>query len=263
MDLESQSELDGCRDVYELHTRLKLVEEKLGSVLLHTCNTSGTDPPKLLQLIANPSPLGLLGFAMVSWIAGIAKITPIEREVTDGYLALTGIFVGGFAQLLTGTIHFAKNNAHSATKFSVYGLHWVVQGVLIYERDGGRFTRISAPATQSTYFSLLAVTTIILWIPTLRMNRMLSGLLFLNGVMYTFDAFAVFGIRGLEVVSGVVSCTAATIALYLCAADLINESERRAVLPIFPHKDHKDDYYKPAYMPRQHFQKSVTCSVYH
>jgi uncharacterized protein len=208
--------------------------------------------------IGNPSPLGLVGFAVVSWLAGVIKIFGRPAATSDGILAGTGIFIGGVAQLIAGLIQYPKNNTHSATVFCLFGFHWISQGFIFTLRSEKYFPAGFTAEAGATYYILLTVMTIILWIPTFRMNRVLNFTLFVVVWVYTLDAVAAFGVRSCQIIAGVLSCVAATLAFYMCALDLVNESFGRVIFPIFPHKLHRRDYdIALQYVPRVHHHKSA------
>ena len=71
--------------------------------------------------IANPAPLGLLGFGMTTVLLNIhnAGFTPLSIVI----LAM-GFALGGAAQIIAGIMEFKKNNTFGATAFTAYGFFW-------------------------------------------------------------------------------------------------------------------------------------------
>lgn len=252
MDLEAQRNLDD--EVSKLKQRLELLEERL----LGRSEDGEDSERRGVLVLANPSPLGLIGFAIVSLLSGISKLTGARN---DGTLATTGIFIGGIAQVLCGFLHFIKNNMHSATVFSIYGLHWLAQGLVLWN---GTQLPDRDPRATAAYFALLTVTTVILWIPSLKMNKVLVFTLGVVVVVFATDSVAAAtGSDSAELTAGAFSCLAATMAFYMCAADVINEVWRKVILPVFPHDEHKHDYHVLGYVPRLHFHKSITAGPHH
>ncbi|MFZ4457249.1 MAG: acetate uptake transporter [Bacteroidales bacterium] len=72
--------------------------------------------------VADPTPLGLTGLAMVTLVAASQKL-----GWTDGLSLLVpwAIFLGGFAQLIACVYDFKHNNLFGATAFGGYGLFWL------------------------------------------------------------------------------------------------------------------------------------------
>lgn len=70
------------------------------------------------ETVANPSPLGLLGLAMVTLVASTQKL-----GITDGtlYIIPWALFLGAAAQFVAGLYDFKHNNTFGATAFCAYG----------------------------------------------------------------------------------------------------------------------------------------------
>ncbi|HNX27928.1 MAG TPA: acetate uptake transporter [Syntrophomonadaceae bacterium] len=73
------------------------------------------------ELVANPTPLGLLGLAMVTLVASSQKL-----GITDGtaYIIPWAIFLGAAAQFVAGLMDYKHNNTFGATAFCGYGFFW-------------------------------------------------------------------------------------------------------------------------------------------
>src|SRR5512136_3301191 len=74
------------------------------------------------QKLANPAPLGLMGFGMTTVLLNIhnAGFFP----VSDMIIAM-GLFYGGIAQIIAGLMEFKKGNTFGTTAFTSYGLFWI------------------------------------------------------------------------------------------------------------------------------------------
>ncbi len=72
--------------------------------------------------VADPTPLGLTGLAMVTLVAASQKL-----GWTEGLSMVIpwAIFLGGFAQLMACVYDFKHNNLFGATAFGVYGFFWI------------------------------------------------------------------------------------------------------------------------------------------
>lgn len=78
------------------------------------------------ELVANPSPLGLFGLAIVTLVASSQKL-----GITDGvaYAIPWAIFLGAAAQFVAGLYDFKHNNTFGATAFCGYGFFWFGVGM--------------------------------------------------------------------------------------------------------------------------------------
>ncbi|MDD2620583.1 MAG: acetate uptake transporter [Syntrophomonadaceae bacterium] len=86
------------------------------------------------ELVANPSPIGLLGLAMVTLVACTQKL-----GITDGtYLIVPwAIFLGAAAQFLAGIYDFKHNNTFGATAFCGYGFFWFAVAMTWLMKNAG------------------------------------------------------------------------------------------------------------------------------
>lgn len=250
------STMDGTKNVSmdEVLSRLRYVE-----AANHLNGCGGVVPPPL----ANPSPLGLLGFAIVSFLSGTLKMVSDREARADGLLAGTAIWIGGVAQIIAGVVQFPKNNSHSATVFCLFGMHWISIGYINTLRRDELFPTEYHESSEFVYYALLTVTTVILWIPTFRMNKVLSVTLLVVICAFTLDALAAFGSRAVEIIAGAFSCLAAVFAFYMALLDLVNEAWRMHVLPLFPHRDHRQDYdQQRSYVPKMQHHKDAVAWVH-
>ena len=73
------------------------------------------------EKLANPAPLGLMGFGMTTILLNIhnAGFFPISAMI----LAM-GLCYGGLAQVIVGIMEFKKGNTFGLTAFTSYGLFW-------------------------------------------------------------------------------------------------------------------------------------------
>jgi succinate-acetate transporter protein len=79
---------------------------------------------KVSDIIADPAPLGLAGFALTTFVLSMfnAGLVNVKGEPIVFGLALA---YGGLAQLLAGMWEFKNNNAFGATAFTSYGAFWL------------------------------------------------------------------------------------------------------------------------------------------
>jgi len=248
--------MDKSLDLQELGERI----EELESANVNSDRKSSRHRP---LAIANPSPLGLFGFFIVTWLSGVLKI--VGPSAKSEFLPTAGIFIGGVAQFIAGCIQYTKNNTHSATTFSLYGLHWIGSGIRLLNHTPPVGGNIDIDVGAVVYYTLFIFATIVIWIPTLLMNLALCMTLFLVVILFVMDAvYEGTRSRIAEIMAGVFSCLAATGALYLVSADLINEGWGKVIIPIFPHKTHREDYHgrRGKYFPRVHFHKSSTAAAH-
>lgn len=84
--------------------------------------------------LANPAPLGLMGFGMTTILLNIhnAGYFPI-----DAMILAMGIFYGGLGQIIVGIMCFMRGDTFGTTAFTSYGLFWLTLVGLILMPNAG------------------------------------------------------------------------------------------------------------------------------
>lgn len=79
-----------------------------------------------MEEVADPTPLGLFGLAMVTLVASTQKL-----GWTDGtaFVLPWAILLGSFGQLIASYFDFKKGNAFGSVVFAAYGLFWSAIGM--------------------------------------------------------------------------------------------------------------------------------------
>ena len=184
------------------------------------------DPQKL----ANPAPLGLMGFGMTTVLLNLhnAGLWPLGAMV----LAM-GIFYGGIAQVFAGIMEFRKGNAFGTTAFCSYGLFWLTLAFIVVGKQYGFFP-VDKGALAS-YLFMWGLFTFLMFIATLKVNRALQ-VVFLS-LIVLFWLLAIGDATGNALIgriAGIEGIFCGASAIYLAMAEVINEYYERIVLPIGP-----------------------------
>jgi uncharacterized protein len=177
--------------------------------------------------LANPAPLGLIGFAATTWLLSMVNAGWYGKEAMPLVLAMALAFGGG-AQVLAGLLSYFRGNTFATVAFLSYGAFWL-SFVAYVQLLGG-----SAPPTfVGWYLFLWGLFTFYMWIASFRHNTALQ-LVFLT-LWITFLLLAGgdwFGVHVLHTLGGYTGLACACFAAYLSAAEVINADYRRVVLPI-------------------------------
>lgn len=179
--------------------------------------------------LANPAPLGLMGFGMTTVLLNIhnAGFFPISSMI----LAM-GIFYGGLAQIFAGILEFKKGNTFGTTAFTSYGLFWIsLVALLVFPKIG--WSESTPSAFLAWYFFMWGLFTFFMWLATFGTNRVLQ-FVFLS-LTVLFWLLAIKNWTGLVVVGKIagwegIACGLS--AVYLAMAQVINESRGKVILPI-------------------------------
>lgn len=187
------------------------------------------------ELVANPSPLGLFGLAIITLVASTQKL-----GITDGTALLIpwALFLGATAQFVAGIFDYKHNNTFGATAFCGYGFFWF--GVaMTWMINNGMFGMKAAGAVMDIHqlgFAFLGyfIFTMYMTIGAMGANKVLFiifsliDLLFLGLFMSTlgwggefWHMLAAFSELGIAIVS-----------FYGSAAAVLNSHYGITVLPV-------------------------------
>jgi succinate-acetate transporter protein len=179
--------------------------------------------------LANPAPLGLLGFGMTTILLNIhnAGFYPLNTMI----LAL-GIFFGGIAQIIAGVMEWKKGNTFATTAFISYGSFWLVLVALLLLPKMGMGEATSA-GSLAAFFFMWGLFTLVMFIGTLKLNRALQvvfgslTVLFFLLVIRDATGIAVFG-----TIAGYEGIICGLSAVYAGLAQVLNEVYGKTLLPL-------------------------------
>lgn len=179
--------------------------------------------------LANPGPLGLMGFGMTTVLLNIhnAGFFPVETAIVA-----MGIFYGGLAQVIAGILEFRKGNTFGTTAFTSYGFFWIVL-VGIWYLPTSAATAPTDKTFLGIFLALWGIFTAFMFIGTLKANKVLQFVFGSLTVLFALLAIGnicnnhtILNIAGFE---GII-CGAS--AIYLAMAEVLNEQYGRTILPI-------------------------------
>ena len=177
--------------------------------------------------LANPAPLGLTGFALTTWMLSMVNAGWFAGACVPLVLASAFAF-GGTAQFCAGLLELPRGNTFGFVAFCSYGAFWWSFALFVH------FFAAGVPAGFVGWWLVMwGVFTFYMWIGSLALNRAVQ-LVFL-ALWITFfllGAADLFGIAALHVAGGYMGLVTAVLAFYLAAAEVINETHGRPVLPV-------------------------------
>ena len=179
--------------------------------------------------LANPAPLGLMGFGMTTVLLNIhnAGFFPISSMI----LAM-GIFYGGMAQIFAGIMEFKKGNTFGTTAFTSYGLFWIsLVALLVFPKMD--WSTSTPSAFLAWYLFLWGLFTFFMWLATFGTNRALQ-FVFLS-LTILFWLLAIKDWTGSEIIgkiAGWEGIICGFSAIYLAMAQVLNEARGKIILPI-------------------------------
>ena len=181
--------------------------------------------------LANPAPLGLMGFGMTTVLLNIhnAGFFPLGSMI----LAM-GLCYGGTAQVIAGILEFKKGNSFGLTAFTSYGFFWISLVTLMILPKLGLAEEPSAPF-MGCYLAMWGIFTGFMFVGTLKANRALQTIF--GSLTLLFALLAIEHFTGNKLpahITGFEGIFCGASAIYLAMAEIINEQFGKTVLPIGP-----------------------------
>jgi len=183
--------------------------------------------------VADPTPLGITGLAMVTLVAASQKL-----GWTEGLSLLVpwAIFLGGFAQLIACVYDFQKNNLFGATAFGAYGLFWVSMAASWLIKIGA-FGPILASAFDVRQLGVVFVGYLIfslfLTVASFKTNKALIAIMILIDVLFLgllMDSFKMG--EYWHSIAAWSELIISLIGFYAAGANLLNKMYGRVILPL-------------------------------
>jgi len=187
------------------------------------------------EKLANPAPLGLLGFGMTTVLLNLhnAGFYPL-----GGMILAMGLAYGGLAQVIAGVMEYKKGNTFGTLAFSSYGLFWWSLVILLLLPN---FTLLSpavtAPdnASMAAYFFMWGMFTLLMFFGTLKTNCALQFVFgSLTVLFFMLTIVRLTGNADLLPITGIEGVICGASAIYTGLAEVLNEVYGRTVLPLCP-----------------------------
>jgi len=188
---------------------------------------------KAEPVLANPAPLGLMGFGMTTVLLNLWNAGAIPL---DSPILTMGLFYGGVAQIVAGALEFRKGNTFGMTAFLSYGLFWESFALIVLFKIMG-LVSFTPSSSLAAYLFMWGVFTLLMFIGTLKLNGALMfvfGSLFI--LFFLLAAGNAWNNSSVTTFAGYEGIICGLSAMYASIAQLLNEVYGRVVLPIFPVK---------------------------
>jgi succinate-acetate transporter protein len=187
----------------------------------------------MVDKLANPAPLGLLGFGMTTVLLNLHNA---GFYFLGSMILAMGLAYGGLAQVIAGIMEFRKGNTFGTLAFSSYGLFWWSLVIILLLPN---FTLLSPAiaaaddAAMAAYFLVWGMFTLVMFFGTLKTNRALQ-LVFMSLVVLFFmlTAHRLTGNATLLKITGLEGIICGASAVYTGLAEVLNEVYGRTVVPL-------------------------------
>jgi succinate-acetate transporter protein len=180
--------------------------------------------------LANPAPLGLMGFGMTTVLLNIhnAGFFPVSAMILS-----MGIFYGGLAQIIAGIMEFRKGNTFGTTAFTSYGLFWITLVALWIFPDLGIAKGAGTEESfMGWYFLLWGVFTFFMWIGSWNKNKVLQFVFLSLWILFFLLAIRAWtGNASIGMIAGWEGILCGSSAIYLAMAEVIEETAGKKIFP--------------------------------
>lgn len=190
----------------------------------------------LSDKLANPAPLGLLGFGLTTVLLNLHNAGVFGL---NSMILAMGLAYGGLAQIIVGIMEYRKGNTFGTTAFTSYGLFWwSLVALLVLPSIPGLGILAADNSAMAAYFFMWGIFTFAMFFGTLKTNR---------GLQFVFMSLAIlfFMLTTRELlgnpvwfntITGIEGVICGASAVYLALAEVLNEAHGKTVLPICPIK---------------------------
>ncbi|MHB8454625.1 MAG: acetate uptake transporter [Acidiferrobacterales bacterium] len=182
--------------------------------------------------LANPAPLGLVGFGLTTVILSLvnAGILPPGGEQVVIPLAFA---YGGLIQMLAGMLEFRTGNTFGTVAFLSYGAFWWWFALLVLLGGHGVLDLSQAGTTIGAALIGWGVFTLYMWIATFRLSKALWWIFLTLWITYFLLGFgALLGRNELHIAGGWLGIVCGLIAMYTSFALVTNATFGKTVIPV-------------------------------
>jgi succinate-acetate transporter protein len=178
---------------------------------------------------ANPAPLGLMGFGMTTVLLNIHNAGFYEL---NAMILGMGIFYGGIAQIIAGTMEWKKKNTFGTTAFTSYGLFWLSLVALIVLPSIG-WGNPAGSGAMAAYLGMWGIFTAVMFVGTLKMSRSLQFVFATLAILFFLLAAGdIAGSAAITRIAGYEGIVCGFSAIYTALGLVLNEVYGREILPL-------------------------------
>ncbi|MCR1809081.1 acetate uptake transporter [Haploplasma modicum] len=177
--------------------------------------------------IANPAPLGLIGFGMTTILLNLHNAGIIQLSVV---IVAMGIALGGLAQVVAGLLEYKRGNTFGGTAFTAFGFFWL--SLVTIWLVGPKHV-VADKTSMGFYLLLWGIFTTAMFVGTLKHNtisKLVFGSLALLFYLLAIGDFA--NSQTITTIAGVVGIISGSLALYDAMGQIINTEFGKDIFPL-------------------------------
>lgn len=179
------------------------------------------------QKLANPGPLGLLGFGMTTILLNVhnAGLLPLSIMIIG-----MGFAMGGLAQIIAGIFEMKQGNTFAGTAFIAYGCFWWSLVVIwTMAPEGLAADKIA----MGFYLSIWGLFTAFMFVGTLTHNKATQVVFGSLTLLFALLALGDFlSNPAITLLAGVVGIFCGFSAFYSAVAQIVNGEHQKTIFPL-------------------------------
>ena len=181
-----------------------------------------------MNKVANPGPLGLLGFGMTTVLLNLHNANLIPLSIM---IVAMGIALGGLAQIIAGIRELCQGNTFAGTAFTAYGLFWWSL-VLIWVNPFEGMN--AATKTDMGYYLLMwGIFTAFMFVGTLKHNKATQVVFGSLTVLFALLALGDFtGNHTITIIAGFEGIFCGLSAIYSAMGQILKAEYGKEILPL-------------------------------
>ena len=180
--------------------------------------------------LANPGPLGLLGFGMTTVLLNLhnAGLLPLSIMIVA-----MGIALGGLAQIIAGIRELCQGNTFAGTAFTAYGLFWWSLVLIWWNPCSGAGIQAADKTAMGYYLLLWGIFTAFMFVGTLKHNRATQVVFGSLTILFILLALGDFtGNHTITMIAGIEGIFCGLSAIYSAMGQILNAEYGKEVMPL-------------------------------
>jgi len=180
--------------------------------------------------VANPGPLGLLGFGMTTILLNLhnADLLPLSIAIVS-----MGICLGGLAQIIAGIRELCQGNTFGGTAFTAYGLFWWSLVLIWVNPFGYADVESASKIAMGFYLLLWGIFTAFMFVGTLKHNRATQVVFGSLAILFFLLAIGDFtGNHIITIIAGWEGIFCGASAIYSAMGQIINSEFGKTIIPL-------------------------------
>jgi len=178
--------------------------------------------------VANPGPLGLLGFGMTTILLNLHNEGIIGLSIV---IVSLGFIVGGLMQIIAGIFEMKNGNTFSGTAFTAYGFFWLSM-TFIWINPFDMIDDADS-VSMEVYLLIWGIFSLFMFIATLKHNRAIQVVFItLTLLFFGLAANEYFANDLLGIVTGYIGIFCGGSAIYNAVGQLLNGEYGREVIKL-------------------------------